>query len=125
MSHTMYSMHTKFSIKGNQLKLDLTDWTPRETLEERLEKTSSDTRCFAQGSSLICCPILESLIYRYHTWGRGAGPVLPWACLPGRRPGLLHRVLPRIWPYFEKRLIEKAGKNILRGPYKLCPVMRF
>ena len=118
-------MHTKFSTKGNQLKIDLTDWTPRETLEKRLEKTPSNARRFAQDSSLMCCPILESLIYRYHTWGRGAGPVLPWACLPGRRPEPLHRVLPGLWPYFEKRLFEKAGKNILRVPYKLYPVMRF
>jgi hypothetical protein len=28
--------------------------------------------------------------------------VPPWACLPGRRLGLLHRVLPRIWPYLAK-----------------------
>jgi hypothetical protein len=42
--------------------------------------------------------------------------VLSWACLPGRRLGPLHRILPRIWLYLEKRLIEKAGKNILRGP---------
>ena len=26
----------------------------------------------------------------------------PWACLPGRRLGPLHRVLPRIWPYLAK-----------------------
>jgi hypothetical protein len=28
--------------------------------------------------------------------------MLPWACLPGRRLGPLHRVLPRIWPYVDK-----------------------
>jgi hypothetical protein len=27
--------------------------------------------------------------------------LLPWACLPGRRLGPLHGVLPRIWPYLE------------------------
>jgi hypothetical protein len=37
--------------------------------------------------------------------------VRPWACLPGRRLGPLHRVLPRIWPYLEKRLgFKNAGK---------------
>ena len=38
----------------------------------------------------------------HRTWCRGARPVLPWACLPGRRLGPLHRVLPRIWPYLAK-----------------------
>jgi hypothetical protein len=28
--------------------------------------------------------------------------VAPWACLPGRSLGPLHRVLPRIWPYSAK-----------------------
>jgi hypothetical protein len=28
--------------------------------------------------------------------------VLPWACLPGRRLGPLHRVLSRIWQYLAK-----------------------
>jgi hypothetical protein len=40
--------------------------------------------------------------------------VLPWACLPGRRLGPLHRVLPRILAIFEKRLANNAGKNILQ-----------
>ena len=30
--------------------------------------------------------------------------------------GPLHRVLPRIWPYFGKSKQVMAGKNILRGP---------
>ena len=32
--------------------------------------------------------------YGHHTWCRGARPVLPWACLPRRRLGPLHRVFP-------------------------------
>jgi hypothetical protein len=28
--------------------------------------------------------------------------VPPWTCLPGRRLGPLHRVLPMIWPYLAK-----------------------
>ena len=40
--------------KGNELKIGNADRTPRETLEERLEKTPSNARCFAQGSSLMC-----------------------------------------------------------------------
>ena len=42
--------------------------------------------------------VLISVLYRpdlsswidwdgHHTWCRGARPMLPWACLPGRRPG--------------------------------------
>ena len=40
--------------KGDPIKSGTTDRTPRETLEERLEETPSDARCFAQGSSSIC-----------------------------------------------------------------------
>ena len=40
--------------KGELVKIDPTDRTPRETLEERLEKTPSNARCFAQGSPLVC-----------------------------------------------------------------------
>jgi hypothetical protein len=39
--------------KGETVKVGTTDRTPRETLEERLEKTPSNARCFAQGSSLL------------------------------------------------------------------------
>jgi hypothetical protein len=38
----------------------------RETLEKRLEETPSNARCFAQGSSLMCSPILEGLMGTTH-----------------------------------------------------------
>jgi hypothetical protein len=41
-------------------------WYPRETLEKRLDKTPSNARCFAQGSSLMCWSILESLMGTAH-----------------------------------------------------------
>jgi hypothetical protein len=37
-----------------KLKIGTVDQTPRETLEERLEGTPSNARCFAQGSSSMC-----------------------------------------------------------------------
>ena len=40
--------------KGGKVKIEHADQTPRETLEERLDKTPSNARCFAQGSSLMC-----------------------------------------------------------------------
>jgi hypothetical protein len=40
-------------------------------------------------------------------WCRGARAVPPWACLPRRRLGPLHRVLPRIWPYLENLILER------------------
>ena len=40
--------------KGPQLKIGTADQAPRKTLEERLEETPSNARCFAQGSSLMC-----------------------------------------------------------------------
>ena len=40
--------------KGEKVKIGPADRTPRETLEQRLEKTPSNARCFAQGSSLMC-----------------------------------------------------------------------
>jgi hypothetical protein len=40
--------------KGKKTIFCTTDRTPRETLEERLEKTPSNARCFAQGLSLMC-----------------------------------------------------------------------
>jgi hypothetical protein len=40
--------------------------------------------------------------------------VVPWACLPGRCLGLLHRVLQRIWPYLGKSNLKKAGKKRLK-----------
>ena len=42
------------ATKGVLVKNGVADRTPRETLEEHLEKTPSDARCFAQGSSSIC-----------------------------------------------------------------------
>jgi hypothetical protein len=52
--------------EGLQLKIDHTDRTPREMLLERLEETPSNARCFAQGSSLMCWSILESLMATAH-----------------------------------------------------------
>ena len=43
-----------YLTKGEKVKIGTADRTPRETLEERLEKTPSNARCFAQGSSLMC-----------------------------------------------------------------------
>jgi hypothetical protein len=45
---------TDYSTKGEPVKIDTADRTPRETVEERLEKTPSHARCFAHGSSLMC-----------------------------------------------------------------------
>jgi hypothetical protein len=50
--------------------------------------------------------------------------VLPWACLPGRHLGPLHSVLPRIWPYLEKRLIF-AWPIILLHDYILTTSNKF
>jgi hypothetical protein len=44
----------KSGSKGDGVKIDRADRTPRETLEERLEETPSNARCFAQGSFLMC-----------------------------------------------------------------------
>ena len=38
----------------------------RETLKKRREETPTSTRCFAQGSSLMCLPILEGLMGTAH-----------------------------------------------------------
>ena len=40
--------------KGDQLKIGYVDRISRETLEERLDKTPINARCFAQGLSLMC-----------------------------------------------------------------------
>jgi hypothetical protein len=40
--------------KGVLFQIDTADRFSRETLEKRLEKTPSNARCFAQGSSLMC-----------------------------------------------------------------------
>ena len=50
------------STKGKQIQIGYVDRFSRETLEKRLEKTPSNARCFAQGSSLMCWSILESLM---------------------------------------------------------------
>jgi hypothetical protein len=44
----------KKGTKGEKKQIGATDRTPRETLEGRLDKTPSNARCFAQGSSLMC-----------------------------------------------------------------------
>jgi hypothetical protein len=41
------------STEGDKVKIETADRTPRETLEERLEKTPSNARFFAQGVYLI------------------------------------------------------------------------
>ena len=48
--------------------------------------------------------------YGHHTWCRGARPVPPWACLPGRRLGPLQRVLPSIWLYLENPILKRPAK---------------
>jgi hypothetical protein len=53
-------------LKGLLLKIEHANRTPRETLEKRLEETPSNARCFAQGSSSMCWPILESLMGTTH-----------------------------------------------------------
>ena len=52
--------------RGVLVKIDPADRTPRETLEERLEKTPSNARCFAQGFYLMCWSIIESLMGTAH-----------------------------------------------------------
>ena len=42
------------STRGPHVKVGNADRIPRETLEERLEKTPSNARCFAQEFSLMC-----------------------------------------------------------------------
>jgi hypothetical protein len=79
------------------------DRTPRETLKERLAKTPSCARCFAQGSSLVCWSTLESLMGTAHGAEELGLCSHGLACrLPSRHHGPLHRVLPRIWPYLGK-----------------------
>ena len=39
--------------KGKLIQIGAADRTPRETLKERLDKTPSNARCFAQGSYLM------------------------------------------------------------------------
>jgi hypothetical protein len=45
--------------------------------------------------------------------------------LTGPAPGAatIIRVMPRIWPVFEKRLIKKAGKNILESLNLAMPLL--
>jgi hypothetical protein len=45
--------------------------------------------------------------------------VLPWACLPGRRLGPLHRVLPRIWPYLAKNQKRSGRQKYSERPITL------
>jgi hypothetical protein len=42
------------NTKGILFQIGYVDRFSRETLEERLEETPSNARCFAQGSSLMC-----------------------------------------------------------------------
>ena len=57
LAHTklsIYGAYFFFLPQGEKKKIGTADRTPRETLEKRLEKTPSNARCFAQGSSLMC-----------------------------------------------------------------------
>jgi hypothetical protein len=49
-----YNVPTRVGTKGEPIQIWYVDWISRETLEKRLEKTPSNARCFAQGSSLMC-----------------------------------------------------------------------
>jgi hypothetical protein len=40
--------------KGAEVNFCTADRTPREMLDKRLEKTPSNARCFAKGSSFMC-----------------------------------------------------------------------
>jgi hypothetical protein len=101
--------------KGIQFQNGYVDRFSRETLEKRLDKTPSNARCFAQGSSLMCWSILESLMGTTH--GAEELGLCPHglACQAGAW-GRYPRVLPRIWPYLAKIKSDRAGKNILRSP---------
>jgi hypothetical protein len=63
-----YGSHTtaKERTEGDELKICTANRTPRETLEERLDKTPSNASCFAQGSSLMNWPIGGSLMGTAH-----------------------------------------------------------
>jgi hypothetical protein len=103
--HTM--RHTP--TKGNPIKIDPADRTPRETLEKRLEETPVSTNprksCVVgtthDGEELGLCS--HGLACQACAWGR-------YVANP------FHRVLHRIWPYWTKIKSDPAGKNILRGP---------
>ena len=55
----------------------------------------------------------------HHTWCRGARPMPPWACPPGRRLGPLHRVLPGIWPYLDKTQTSEGRQKYSAMPITL------
>ena len=55
-----------FVTKGKTVKIDTADRCLEKRLEKRLEKTPSNARCFAQGFSLMCLSILESLMGTAH-----------------------------------------------------------
>jgi hypothetical protein len=101
-------------------------WCPRETLEERLEKMPSNAHCSAQGSSLVCWSILESLMGTAHcveelglcsrglacqagAWGRYIGFCLGysyiWPKIKSDRAGKIfckaHNFVPR-WNFDER-----------------------
>jgi hypothetical protein len=107
----MYS--SKFSTKqtkGVILKIDYRIWCAREMLQKRLNKTPSNARCFAQGSSLTCWPILEG------SMGTADGAEELGLCSHGHACqadawGHHHRVMPkfRIWPYLKNP--NKPGKG--------------
>ena len=55
----------------------------------------------------------------HRTWCRGARAVPPWACLPGRRLGPLHRVLPGIWPYLDETQTSEGRQKYSAMPITL------
>ena len=58
MSHTTAVVPAP-TTKGVLIQIGYVDRISRETLQKRLEETPSNARYFAQGSSLMCLPILE------------------------------------------------------------------
>ena len=46
--------------------------------------------------------------------------MLQWACLPGRRLGPLHQVLPMIWPYLDKNQKWSGRQKYFARPITLA-----
>jgi hypothetical protein len=112
------------ACKGPKLKIGTADRTPRETLEERLEKTLSNARCFAQGSSLVCCSILENIMGIAHS-AEVLGMCPHGLACPGRSLGPLHRVLPRILAIFGKIQTNNGRQKIFYKAHNFVPWWNF
>ena len=113
--------------KGDPIKIGNVDRTPRETLEERLEETPNNARCFAQGWSLICWPILESLMgTTYGTKELGlcsngdACQAGAWGLYIGFCIGY---ILNLVWPYLDKIKSDPAGKKYSGIQYTYTTVL--